>query len=96
MADTKISKEKCAKCSVSLSSNIVPVRCRACNKGFHQKCSAVPEVSNSDDQWKSDAWIKVQQNQITVSSVCQLPGSTNSIPSQPQLAASCNKLKIYQ
>ena len=39
LADGKLSKEKCAKCSAALCSNTVPVRCSLCSKGFHQKCS---------------------------------------------------------
>ena len=96
LAGAKSSEEKCDKCSTALCPNTFPARCRACNNGFHQKYSTGPKASNCYDQWKCDTSIKVQQNQISASNVCQLPGSTNLIPSQPQPVASRNKLKMYQ
>ena len=44
LADAKSSKEKCAKCLAALRSNTIPVRCNACKKGFHQKCSTGPKT----------------------------------------------------
>ena len=58
-ADAKSSKEKCAKFFAALRSNIVPVRCNACNKGFYQKCSTGPKASTRDDQWKCEKCTKL-------------------------------------
>ena len=38
-----------AKYFAALHSITVPVRCNACNKGFHQKCSTGAKVSSHDD-----------------------------------------------
>lgn len=89
-------KKKCAKCSATLLSNTVPVRCSVRNKGFHQKCGTGPKASNSGDYWEFDTCTKFQQIWIDASNFYQLPASTNSIASQPQPATSRNKLKIYQ
>ena len=96
LADAKISKEKCVKCSAVLCSNTVPVRCSVCSKGFHQKCSTGPKASTRDSHWKCERCSILQQNRTSEFTDCQLPGSTNSFPSQPLPAASRNKLKIYQ
>ena len=96
LADGKNCKEKCAKCSATLCSNTVPVRCNVCQKEFHQKWSIGPKASTHDDQWKCEKCTKLQQNRLTASNNCQIPGPTNSIPSQPLPNAFRNKLKIYQ
>ena len=72
------------------------MRCSAFKKGFHQKCSTDPKASSRDDQWKCDKCTKLQQNRLSASHTCQLSGSSNSTPSQPQPTTSQNKLKIYQ
>ena len=82
LADAKSSKETCAKCSAALRSSTVPVRCNACNKGFHQKCSTGPKALTRDDQWKCDKCTKLQQNRLVASNTCQISGSTDSTPSQ--------------
>ena len=52
LTDAKNLKEKCAKCSAVLRSNIVPVRCSVCSWGFHQKCGTGPKASTRDNLWK--------------------------------------------
>ena len=96
LANAKNSQEKCAKFCAALRSNTVPLRCSVCKKGFHQKCGTGPKDSNHGDHWNCDLCTKLQQIRIDASSVCQLPGSANSVPSQSQPAASWDKLKIYQ
>ena len=96
LADAKNSKEKCAKCSAALHSNTGPVRCSVCSKGFHQKCSTGPKASTRDNLWKCGKCTNIQQNRMSESKNCVLPGSTNSLPSQPVPTTSRNKLKIYQ
>ena len=96
LADAKSSKEKCAKCSAALCSNTVPVRGSVCSKGFHQKCSTGPKALTCDNLWKCQKWTSLQQNHTSESTNCQLPGSTNSSPSQPLPATSRNNLKTYQ
>ena len=96
LADAKNSKEKCPKCSAALRSHIVPVRYNECQNGFHQKCSTGPKASTRDNQWKCEKCTKLQQNRLTASTNCQLPGPTNSTPSQPLPIAFQNKLKIHQ
>ena len=49
-----------------------------------------------DSHWKCQRCNNLQQNYTSESKDCQLPGSTNSSPSQPLPATSRNKLKIYQ
>ena len=85
LADAKNSKEKCTKCFAALHSNTVPVRCHACNKGFHQTCSSGPKALTHCDQWKCDKCTKLQENGLAASINCQLSGSSDSTPSQPQL-----------
>lgn len=80
----------------SIRSNTVSVWCSVRNKSFYQKRSAGPKDLNRDDEWKCDTWTKLQLNRIAASNAYQLPGSTKSDPSQPQPAASQNKLKICQ
>ena len=80
----------------ALRSNTVPVRCSLCSKGFHQKCSTGPKALTHDSHWKCERCNNLQQNHTSASTYCQLPGSTNSSPSQPLPATSRNKLKIYQ
>ena len=82
-ADTKNSKEKCAKCSAALRSNTVPVRCSVCSKGFHQKCSTGPKASTRDNHCKCEKCTNIQKNRTSESTNHQLPGSTNSLHSQP-------------
>ena len=96
LADAKIYKEKCAKCFAALRSNTIPVRCNACKKGFHQKCSTGPKASTHDDLWKCEKCTKLQQTCLTTTTNCRLPEHTNSSPSQPLLVAVRNNLKIYQ
>ena len=96
LADAKISKEKCAKCSAALRSNTVPVRCSVCSKGVHQKCSTGPKASTRDSHWKCDRCNILRQNHASKSTDCQLPESTNSSPLEPLPSPSRNKLKIYQ
>ena len=96
LAEAKSSKEKCAKCSAALRSNTVPVRCNVCSKGFHQKRSTRPKASTRDNHWKCEKCTNIQQNHTFESTNRQLPGSTNTFPSQPVLTTSRNKLKIYQ
>ena len=66
----KISNEKCAKCSAALRSNSVPVRCRLCSKGFHQKCSTRPKASTRDSRWKCKRWNNLNQNHVSESTDC--------------------------
>ena len=80
----------------ALRSNTVPVRCSLCSKGFHRKCSTGPKALTHDSHWKCERCNNLQQNHTSASTYCQLPGSTNSSPSQPLPATSRNKLKIYQ
>ena len=87
LADAKNSKEKWAKFFYAFHSNTVPVRSNACNKGFYQKCSTGPKASSHDDQWKRKKCTKLHQNRLAAFSNCQLPGPTNSAPSQPQPVA---------
>ena len=96
LADTKSSKEKCAKCFAALRSNTVPVRCNVSTKEFHQKCSTGLTASISDNQWKCEKCTKLQQNRIAASTNCQLPGPTNWSPSQLLPVTFRNKLKTYQ
>ena len=96
LADAKSSKYKCAKCSAALRSITVPVRCSVCSKGFHQKCSAGPKASTRDNHWKCEKCTNIQQNRTSEPTNRQLPGSTNSSPSQTVPTTSRNKLKIYQ
>ena len=96
LADAKNSKEKCAKCSAALRSNTVPVRCSVFSKGFHQKCSTGPKASPRDNLWKCGKCTNIQQNRTSQSTNRVLPGSTNSLHSQPVPTTSRNKLKIYQ
>ena len=84
------------KCSAALRSNIVPKRCSVCSKGFHQKCSTGPKASTHYRLWKCEKSKNFRQNHTSESIDCQLPGSTNSFPSQPLLTASGNKLRVYQ
>ena len=96
VADTKNSKEKCAKCSVALLSNTVPVRCSVCSKGFHQKCSTGRKASTRDNLWKCEKCTNIQQNRTSESTNRVLPGSTNSFLCRPAPTTLQNKLKIYQ
>ena len=96
LADSKNSRDKCAKCFAALRSNTVPVRCDVCKKGYHQKCSTGPKASTHNDQWKCEKCTKLQQNLLAASTNCQFLGPTNSTPSQPLPIAFRNKLKIYQ
>ena len=96
LADAKNSKEKCAKCSATLRSNTVPVRCSVCSKGFHQKCSTGTKASTRDNLWKCRKCTNIQQNCMPESTNRVLPGRTNSLPSQPVPSTTRNKLKIYQ
>ena len=88
----------CARCSAALCCNTVPVRCSVCSKGFHQKCSTGPKGSTRDNHWRCEKCTNLQQNHASESEStnCQLPGSTNSAPSQSLPATLQNKLKIYQ
>ena len=72
------------------------MRCSVCSKGFHQKCSTGPKASTRDNLWKCGKCTNIQQNRTLESTNCVLPGSTNSLPSQPVPTTSQNKLKIYQ
>ena len=72
------------------------MRCSICSKGLHQKCSTRPKALTCDSHWKCDRCNNLQQNHAYESTDCQLPGSTNSSPSEPLPATSWNKLKIYQ
>ena len=92
----KSSKEKCAKCFATLRSSTVPVRCNACKKGFHQKCSTGPKASTRDDLWKCEKRTKLQQTRLTTTTAGHLPEHTNSSPFQPLPAAVRNNHKIYQ
>ena len=96
LADAKNSKEKCAKCSAALRSNTVPVRCSVCSKGFHQKYSTGPKTSTRESLWKCEKCTNIQQSRETESTNRVLPGSPNSLPSEPVPTTSRNKLKIYQ
>ena len=96
LADAESSKEKCAKYFAALRSNSVPVRCSVCSKGFHQKCSAGPKASTRDNHWKCEKYTNITQNRSSEPTNCQLPGSTNSSPSQPVPTTSRKKLKIFQ
>ena len=96
LADAKGSKEKCAKCCAALRSNTISVRCNACKKGYHQKCSTGPKASTRDDLWKCEKCAKLRQTRLTTPTDCHLPEPTNSTRSQPLLGAVPNKLKIYQ
>ena len=77
LADAKSSKEKCAKCSATLRSNTVSVRCSVCSKEFHQKCSTGPKASTHDNYWKCEKCSNIQENLTSESTNCHLPGSTN-------------------
>ena len=77
LADAKSSKEKCAKCSATLRSNTVSVRCSVCSKEFHQKCSTGPKASTHDNYWKCVKCSNIQENLTSESTNCHLPGSTN-------------------
>ena len=92
----KNSKEKGVKCSATLRSNTVSVRCSVCSKEFYQKCSTIPKASTPDIHWKCEKCTNIQQNRTYQSTNRLLPGSTNSLPSKPVPATSRNKLKIYQ
>ena len=48
-----------------------------------------------DDQWKCEKCAKRQQNRLAASTISQLPGSTNSSPSQPHPVTFRNRIKIY-
>ena len=72
------------------------MRCSVCSKGFHQKCSTGLKASTRDNLWKCEKCTNIQQNRMSESTNCELPGCTNSLPSQPVPTASENKLKIYQ
>ena len=93
LADAKNLKEKCAKCSATLRSNTVPVRCSVCSKGFHHKCSTGPKASTRDDLWKCSKCTNIQRNCTSKSTI---RGPSNSLPSQPVPSTARNKLKIYQ
>ena len=67
-----------------------------CTKEFYQKCSAGLNASTRDNQWKCEKCTNLQQNRITESTNCQLPGPTNSLHLLPLPANFRNKLKIYQ
>ena len=71
------------------------MRCNACKKGYHQKCSTGPKASTRDDLWKCEKYTKLRQTRLTTPSDCHLPEPTNSTRSQPLLGAVLNKLKIY-
>ena len=96
LAYAKSSKEKCAKCFAALHSNTVAVRCNSCHKGLHQKCSTGRKALTCDDQWKCDKCTYLLQNRLAASTNCQVSGSTNSTPSQPQTVTFRNKFKIYK
>ena len=81
LADSKTSKEKCAKCSTALHSNTVPVSCSVCSKGFHQKYSTGPKALTRDNYWKCDKCSNIQRNRTAELINHQLPESTNSSPS---------------
>ena len=51
-----------------------------------------------DSRWSMEMWkcTKLQQNRLAASANCQIPGPTNSTPSQLLPIAFWNKLKIYQ
>ena len=95
-ADHKNFEKKCATCLAVLHSNTVSVRYNVCKKYFHQKCSTGPRALTRDNLWNCDKCSKLQQNLSTTSTNCQVPGPTNSTPSQPLPLAVCNKLKVYQ
>ena len=96
LADAKILKKKSAKWSAALRSNTVPVRCSVCSKGFHQKCSTGQKASTCDNFGKCGKCTNIQQNRTSESTNRVVPGSTNSLPSQPVPTTSRSKLKIYQ
>ena len=93
LAEAKDIKEKCGKCSATLQSNTVLVRCS--NKGFHQKCSTGPKASFRDNNWNCNKCAKILQ-QSNSANITQLPTSTNTIPSQQLSAQSKDKLAIMQ
>ena len=72
------------------------MRCSVCSKGFHQKCSTGPKASTGENLWKCGKCTNIQQNRTSQSTYRVLPGSTNSLHSQPVPTTLRNKLKIYQ
>ena len=63
-----------------------------------RNAAPVRKASTRDNHWKWEKSANLQQSCTSASKSinCQLPGSTNSSPSQSLLATSWNKLKIYQ
>ena len=53
-------------------------------------------VSTRDNLWKCGKYTKIQQNCTSESTNRELPGPTNSLPSQPVPSTTRNKLKVYQ
>ena len=72
------------------------MRCSVCSKGFHQKCSTGQKASTCDNFGKCGKCTNIQQNRTSESTNRVVPGSTNSLPSQPVPTTSRSKLKIYQ
>ena len=72
------------------------MRGSVCSNEFHQKCSTGPKSSNRDNHWKCGKCTNIQQNHTSESTNLLLPGSSNSLPSQPVPTTLQNKLKIYQ
>ena len=95
LTEAKDIKEKCGKCSATLWSNTVPVRCNRCNKGYCQKCSTVPKAWSHDISWNCDKCAKILQQSSSVK-ITQLPAPTNTIPSLQLPAQSWDKLTIIQ
>ena len=95
LTEAKDIKEKCGKCSATLWSNTVPVRCNCCNKGFCQKCSTGPKAWSHDISWNCDKCAKILQQSSSVN-ITQLPAPTNTIPSLQLPTQSWDKLTIIQ
>ena len=90
-----ILKEKCGKCSVTLQSNTVPVRCNRCNKSYHQKCSTGPKAPSRDINWTCDKCAKILQQSISAD-ITQPPAPTNNTPSHHLPNQSWDKLTTIQ
>ena len=88
-------KEKCGKCSGTLWSNTVPVRCNRCNKGYHPKCSTGPKASSHDINWNCNKFTKILQKFSSVN-IIQPSAPTSTTPSQQLPAQSRDKLTIIQ
>ena len=90
-AEAKQARERCGKCSKILRSNTVPVRCKLCARGFHQKCSSGTHSSDRDEDWKCPNCAAKQSAQR------EAPAQDkNQIISQPVPSTSRQKLTIHK